>query len=300
MHLREMTPRCTLTRPLTFFSHISRGARQILTAHISTVNMPHLVLLRRRRVVAPDIPNGCSGMARVRRLKEGIFVSVLETPVTIQAAYNEWASTYDSDSNATRDLDHVVTERGLGTSRFASIIEIGCGTGKNTRLLSQIGTWVLALDFSDSMLAHAQRKLQDVPNVVFSLADITTGWPCATRSADLVTCNLVLEHIQDLSPVFTEAARVLVGGGWFFICELHPYRQYQGTVANYQRGTRRMQVPAFVHHLSDFLETAGNSGFTLTSQREWWHEKDDGKPPRLVSFLFERAEQEGRASLHDQ
>ena len=64
--------------------------------------MPHLVLLRRRRVVAPAIPNGCRGMARVRRLKEGILVGVLETPVTIQAAYNEWSSTYDSDSNATR------------------------------------------------------------------------------------------------------------------------------------------------------------------------------------------------------
>jgi ubiquinone/menaquinone biosynthesis C-methylase UbiE len=248
----------------------------------------HLALLRRRRAVIPDIPNGCSGMACARRFKEGTLVGVLETRMAIQAAYNEWSSTYDSDSNATRDLDRVVTEWGLGTSRFASVIEIGCGTGKNTRLLSQIGTRVLALDFSDSMLAHAQRKLRDIPNVVFSLADITTGWPCATRSVHLVTCNLVLEHNQDMSPVFTEAARVLVGGGWLFICELHPCRQYQGTVANYQRGTRRIQVAAFVHHISDFLEAAQNSGFTLTSLREWWHENDDGKAPRLVSFLFER------------
>jgi ubiquinone/menaquinone biosynthesis C-methylase UbiE len=146
-------------------------------------------------------------MARVRRLMEGILVGVLDTPVTIQAAYNEWASTYDSDASATRDLDRVVTARGLGTSRFASILEIGCGTGKNTRLLTRIGTRVLALDFSDRMLSHAQRNLQDVPNVVFALADITTGWPCVTRAAHMVTCNLVLEHIQDLSPVFTEAAR---------------------------------------------------------------------------------------------
>ena len=46
-------------------------------------------------------------------------------------------------------------------------------------------------------------------------------------------------------------------------------------------------------HISDFLESARNWGFTLKELQEWWHEKDEGKPPRLVSFLFERAEQKG-------
>jgi len=57
----------------------------------------------------------------------------------IQDAYNEWSHTYDSDNNATRDLDQVVTGRVLGKWRFESIIEIGCGTGKNTVLLSRLG-----------------------------------------------------------------------------------------------------------------------------------------------------------------
>jgi len=36
----------------------------------------------------------------------------------------------------------------------------------------------------------------------------------------------VLEHIEDLVPVFGEAAHVLVTGGGFFLCELYLYRQY--------------------------------------------------------------------------
>jgi len=216
----------------------------------------------------------------------------------IQAAYNEWSSTYDSDTNATRDLDQVVTECVLGKLWFESIIEIGCGTGKNTRLLSRVGARVHALDFSEGMLAKAQRKLEQLPNVIFSVADITKGWPCAERSATLVTCNLVLEHVQDLSPVFSEATRVLAKGGWFFICELHPFRQYQGTVANYSSGDQMTQITAFVHHISDFLDSARNYGFRLKTLQEWWHEKDEGKLPRLVSFLFERAEQEERKSLN--
>ncbi|MEH2042274.1 class I SAM-dependent methyltransferase [Nostoc sp.] len=72
-------------------------------------------------------------------------------------------------------------------------------------------------------------------NVVFITEDITKQWTCRNQSADLVTCNLVLEHIEDLSLIFSEASRVLVKGGYFFICELHPFKQYQGTKANFQR-----------------------------------------------------------------
>ena len=116
----------------------------------------------------------------------------------------------------------------------------------------------------------------------------------------LVTCNLVLEHVQGLSPVFSEATRALAKGGWFFVCELHPFGQYQGTVASYSSGDQMTQITAFVHHISDFLESAQNCGFRLKTLQEWWHEKDDGKLPRLVSFLFERAEQEEQPSLNNQ
>ena len=216
--------------------------------------------------------------------------------MNVRAAYNDWSDTYDSDSNATRDLDHRVLRRVLGESRFKSIIEVGCGTGKNTHLLARLGGRVHALDFSEGMLAKAKAKFGKRPNVTFSVADVTRGWPCPKRSADLVTCNLVLEHVRKLSTVFSEAARVLVKGGSFFVSELHPFRQYEGTVANYRRGARTTRIEAFVHHISDFLETAQKSGFTLKSLEEWWHDKDEGKPPRLVSFLFEKATQRPAAS----
>jgi len=46
-----------------------------------------------------------------------------------------------------------------------------------------------------------------------------------------------------------------------------------------------------LHHITDFLRSAEGSGFALNKLQEWWHEKDAGKPPRLVSFLFEKAAQ---------
>ena len=205
----------------------------------------------------------------------------------VQEAYDHWSATYDTDDNLTRDLDQVATRETLADLRCRSILELGCGTGKNTALLAQIGEEVQALDFSEGMLKKAKEKLGS-ESVTFSLADITKQWPCADGSADLVVCNLVLEHIEDLSFIFSEASRSLVEGGRFFICELHPFRQYQGTKARFQRDQGTSEIQAFVHHISDFLEAAEKNGLTLKGCREWWHEEDQNALPRLVSFMFEK------------
>lgn len=202
-------------------------------------------------------------------------------------AYNQWAVTYDSDRNLTRDLDQIVTRETLGNGRYTSILELGCGTGKNTLLLAQLGERVQSLDFSEAMLSQARSK-QPGTNVTFSVADLTQPWPCADRSVDLVVCNLVLEHIADLGFIFAEAARVLVAGGRFFVCELHPFKQYQGSVAVFQRGEEQASIPAFVHHISDFVAAADSAALRLASLKEWWHEKDQNTVPRVVSFVFEK------------
>ncbi|HEX6290524.1 MAG TPA: class I SAM-dependent methyltransferase [Herpetosiphonaceae bacterium] len=206
--------------------------------------------------------------------------------MSVREAYNAWAATYDTDRNLTRDLDHQVMQETLADTRYSSILELGCGTGKNTALLAQIGARVQALDFSEGMISQARAKLP-APNVSYSVADLTRQWPCADRSVDLIVCNLVLEHIAELPFIFAEASRTLVAGGRFFICELHPFKQYQGSQANYQTGAEQVVIPAFVHHISDFLTAAESSGLTLKRLREWWHHEDQRAVPRLVSFMFE-------------
>jgi len=178
-----------------------------------------------------------------------------------------------------------VTRQVLGDRRAHAILETGCGTGKNTVFLAEIGESVLALDFSEGMLSRAREKVP-ARHVTFAEADLTQRWPCEDRSRDLIVCNLVLEHIADLSFVFAEAARCLEPGGRLFACELHPFRQYQGTQANFQRDQGTTEIPAFVHNLSDFTQAARAHGLSLDDLNEWWHAEDQGLPPRLISFLW--------------
>lgn len=207
--------------------------------------------------------------------------------MTPQEAYADWAATYDADRNLTRDLDARVTQQVLGKRRYRSILEIGCGTGKNTQLLAEIGERVLAIDFSPRMLAKAKHKVKR-DNVAFAIADLRAPWPMTKSGADLVSCNLVLEHVQHLAFVFAEAARALAAGGHFFVCELHPYRQYQGTQARFERENVTIGIQSFVHHISDYLSAAWENGFAMECFQEWWDESNEREIPRLASFLFRK------------
>ena len=207
--------------------------------------------------------------------------------MSIQKAYNEWSESYDTDENLTRDLDQKVTQDIFANLHFNSILEIGCGTGKNTWFLSQIGENVHAVDLSEGMIDKAKAKIQ-AGNVNFSIMDITKKWMFDDVSFDLVVCNLVLEHIADISFVFSEAVRVLQSNRRFFIDELHPFRQYVGKKARYHNFEEEIEVDAFVHHISDFVNAAMSNDLRLINLNEYWHEKDQNKPPRLVSFMFEK------------
>ena len=205
----------------------------------------------------------------------------------IQDAYTRWSTTYDSDRNLTRDLDEMATRHALLSGSYESVMDMGCGTGKNTALLSRISRKILAVDFSSGMLKQAKEKI-DHENVLFVVADLTKPWPCKSQAFDLIVCNLVLEHIEDLTAVFAQASLALANGGLFFISELHPFRQYQGTQAVFQNDRETVRIRAFVHHLSAFIDSAKQSGFVLRRMKEWWHEEDQNKLPRLVSFMFEK------------
>jgi 2-polyprenyl-3-methyl-5-hydroxy-6-metoxy-1,4-benzoquinol methylase len=205
----------------------------------------------------------------------------------IKAAYNAWAKTYDTDRNITRDLDAATTRKVLGEMSFCSVLEFGCGTGKNSEFFARIGKNVLALDFSDEMIAVAKRSIS-ADHIRFKTSDIEDLWPTARASHDLISCNLILQHVADLDFVFAEAARSSKAGGLIFVSELHPVKKYQGSMARFESEGKEIAIPAFNHQISHYLQAASRQGLKLLDLNEWWHEDDAGKQPRLVTFIFER------------
>lgn len=208
--------------------------------------------------------------------------------MTVRDAYNQWADTYDSGRNLTRDLDGHATQALLGDRRFTRTIEAGCGTGKNTAFYRARCQQLVALDLSDAMLAHARTR-PGTDGTKFLLHDLQEPWPVPDASADLVAFNLVLEHVDSLGDVLRSAARASLPRATLLISELHPFRQYLGSQARFESPHGETRVPAFVHHVSEFHHAARDAGYRLIDLREWRHESDTAdQPPRLLTLLFER------------
>jgi len=201
--------------------------------------------------------------------------------------YNQWSGTYDNVENKTRDLEKKAGQQMLSTIGFDSVLELGCGTGKNTEWLQHRAKQLLAVDLSEGMLAKAKEKIGS-DRVRFQQADITKPWDFATEKVDLVTCSLILEHIENLSFIFSEASKVLPNGGYFYICELHPYKQYAGSKARFETAEGLQVLECFVHHVSDYATAALQNGFAIKALEEWFDEDNRSNPPRLVSFLFQK------------
>ncbi len=205
--------------------------------------------------------------------------------MSIEKSYNSWAEQYDTNENKTRDLDRKATIETLSKYNFNNVLELGCGTGKNTEWLITKARSIIGVDFSEEMLSKAKSKINS-DKVRFKQADLTRKWEIEDNFADLITCSLTLEHIKDLDFIFSQAFQKLKAGGKFFISELHPARQYIGSKAKYETENGIEELEVYVHHLSEYLNSAKSNSFKLLELNEWFDNQAENEIPRLISFVF--------------
>jgi ubiquinone/menaquinone biosynthesis C-methylase UbiE len=204
-----------------------------------------------------------------------------------QQAYNSWASQYDTNKNKTRDLEAKALKDILSTITFNTVLEIGCGTGKNTEWLLQKTEHITAVDLSEEMLSKAKEKIQS-PIVEFIQTDINNNWNFSEKTFDLISFSLVLEHIENLDHIFKEVYKKLNDEGLVYIGELHPFKQYTGSKARFETGEGQQIVQCFNHHISDFILSAKKYGLKLIELDEYFDKNDKASVPRILCLLFQK------------
>ncbi|MBL7702988.1 MAG: class I SAM-dependent methyltransferase [Ferruginibacter sp.] len=206
--------------------------------------------------------------------------------MSVQKAYDSWSVQYDTNINKTRDLEALALREILAGIEFESCLEIGCGTGKNTEWLLTKASALTAVDLSAEMLAKAKEKISS-DKVNFLQADILQNWDFANTKYDLLSFSLVLEHIEHLDPVFEKAAKVIADGGYIYIGELHPFKQYGGSKARFDTEEGVQVVSCFNHHVSDFTQAAAKHGFNIILINEFFDDEDRNTVPRILAMLFQ-------------
>jgi ubiquinone/menaquinone biosynthesis C-methylase UbiE len=189
--------------------------------------------------------------------------------------------------NKTRDLEATALRKLLSDVDFSDVIELGCGTGKNSGWLSEKAAHVIGIDFSEEMLSIARKKFNK-GSIKFINADITRTWNFIETKVDLITCSLVLEHIQNIDFIFQQANRHLKADGFFYIGELHPFKQYEGSRARFEKGPAIFVLECFAHHLSEYMDAARLNKFSCELMTEWFDDNNREFTPRIISFLFQK------------
>jgi ubiquinone/menaquinone biosynthesis C-methylase UbiE len=137
------------------------------------------------------------------------------------------------------------------------------------------------------MLNKAKSKILS-DKVRFQKANLRRPWDAEDNFFDLITCSLTLEHIENLDFIFNQAYQKLKTGGKFFVCELHPARQYIGSKAKYQTENGIEELEVYIHHISEYLNSTKYNSFRFLELNEWFDNLPENEVPRLISFVFEK------------
>ena len=109
----------------------------------------------------------------------------------------------------------------LGNVEGKSAIDIGCGEGRFSRLLSQLVASVTGVDLTEALIARARAMST---GETYMLGDAENLNDVESESFDIAVSYIVLVDLLDYRSAIEAAYRVLRPGGRFVVCNIHPMR----------------------------------------------------------------------------
>jgi len=98
-------------------------------------------------------------------------------------------------------------------------LDVGCGEGRLSRDLKELGHSMVAIDASPTMLAAAREADPELEAYVADAAAL----PFEDGSFDLVVAFMSLQDVDDFGGAVGEAGRVLERGGRLCLAVVHPF-----------------------------------------------------------------------------
>ncbi|KAF2276353.1 S-adenosyl-L-methionine-dependent methyltransferase [Westerdykella ornata] len=222
------------------------------------------------------------------------------TPTTVQhlptqEAYDQWANVYDTDGNMLQAIDDLelstllpeflstLTSTRPVDSSTITLIDLGCGTGRNTTKLLAYN-WpevrsvrVTGLDFSKGMLDIAAKKVQGAVESgkreinlqqcdCFPTVRDKNASPVppveGLAAADAAISTLVLEHVP-LQDYFATLAALVVNGGYALVTNMHSEMGSISQAGFVNAQGVKVRGESFAHTPQETAEEAKRAGFEV-------------------------------------
>lgn len=123
-------------------------------------------------------------------------------------------------------------ERLLNVASGEVVLDVACGNGQFSRRLAELGAQVTATDFSKALIERAKARTSS-PNVTYKVVDATDEAQVMALGIDrfdAAVCNMALQDIADINPLFRALRRVVKPNGRFVFTLTHPAFNLADTV----------------------------------------------------------------------
>jgi SAM-dependent methyltransferase len=186
--------------------------------------------------------------------------------LNVREGYREWAKSYERTVQDEMDLRLLARIETVDWARQVRVLDLACGTGRIGAWLRTKGAALIdGVDFTPEMLARAEARGVYERLVLADMLD--TGLP--PSSYDLVLEVLADEHLQELAPLYREAARLARPDGIFVVVGYHPHFLMNGTPTHFHRQDGEpVTIESHVHLLSDHVKAAKAVGWSLAEMDE--------------------------------
>ncbi|PGH13906.1 hypothetical protein AJ79_03321 [Helicocarpus griseus UAMH5409] len=218
-------------------------------------------------------------------------------------AYDQWAEVYDTDGNFLQALDtlemrsllptfvsllptNANTNTNTNNTTGPTLIDLGCGTGRNTIPLLQsapTNATIIGLDPSTKMLElarqrvsvyfdenpHVNRKLGSgedrVSFQVYNMLDTSVS-NAAAGNVDGIISTLVMEHVP-MDTFFGAAAGLLKKGGVLLVTNMHEEMGKQGQAGFVDPKTGvKIRATSYAHTVKEMVGVAERAGFEVIGE----------------------------------
>ena len=157
-----------------------------------------------------------------------------------EAMATDWIRQAQDGENSHREamLDGWMLDA-VGDVSGRKVIDLGCGEGRFSRMLTERGAIVTGVDLCRPFIEFARN--QRVADEVYMVGDMEdlNGVPC--NEFDLAVSYVTLVDVPNMDSAVREAHRVLRSGGRFVVCNLHP--MVSANPGWIRQGSRQLHYP---------------------------------------------------------
>ena len=175
-----------------------------------------------------------------------------------EEGYALWAPVYAAETAVSALENEVVCA--LPVPRACeSLLDVGCGTAR--RLADSKAARATGVDLSAAML----REAAAVPDLAVAHA---AALPFRDGTFDRVWCRLVIGHLREVGPAYTELARVCTVGGYIIVTDFHPRAATAGHRRTFRDAAGMLhELQHHVHSFASHVTVARRVHLQLASHR---------------------------------